>query len=755
MAQTKGQLERNTFVAGLITDATPLTFPENASIDEANFVLNTDGSRQRRKGLVHDPVETVLTFETQYTNTAGGNPPPSMSPQFYHFGDVLRAREWKEVIGMRYSGRWAFNRGGMQRVTDPNYGQVLYNVTSIDQSEHVAATAIGRSLVIARQTILPLLLTQLDNASFDPYDLTLKVRDFWGVPPFGAPSFDEDITTDVGIKPHLYNLCNAGWTWQRINNYLSNGAVRQYPSLNKVSAIGVKDDRSFEPSWVKLTNFGSTRAPFGGYVIDLGKRNTSRVENFPFPGTIQTIAGGWHTALTVEELGGLDGEFAFKVKSVASYAERVWYAGLSSVYPLEHIETSPAVSQMVLFSQVVKSPRDSENCYQVNSPVSDEMSDLLPTDGGFILLPEAIDIMHMEQVGTSLAIFASNGVWAVSGQGEAGFTADAFKVTKVSSVGAQYPSMITSGENSVFFLTKSGLEVVTQNQFGLLEVKNISDGRVNKLLNSISNISREQGQMIYDEVGKRLHILYKSTPHSINDIQKDSELIFDLTLGAFYKNTYPTRGSEYSASPNWTHWGLLGAVRTPNLDQKSYGTGLSLERAVGIKYVIGTTRIVPSTDRFVIDYTFGQHLAEDFKDFGRVDAAAYLVTGYELLGDSMRRKQANYLVVHQQRTEDGFYEDGGALLEKHPSSCIVQAQWDFTNSANSGKWGNPFQTYRYKRLYIPTGPSDTFDYGWEVVTTKNRLRGSGRALSLKFTTEAGKDCHILGWGLDIEGGSNV
>ena len=39
------------FVKGLITEASPLTFPENASIDEKNFVLNRDGSRSRRLGV--------------------------------------------------------------------------------------------------------------------------------------------------------------------------------------------------------------------------------------------------------------------------------------------------------------------------------------------------------------------------------------------------------------------------------------------------------------------------------------------------------------------------------------------------------------------------------------------------------------------------------------------------------------------------------------------------------------------------------
>lgn len=44
-------VEQNSFVSGLITEASPLTFPQNASLDEQNFVLYRDGHRERRLGF--------------------------------------------------------------------------------------------------------------------------------------------------------------------------------------------------------------------------------------------------------------------------------------------------------------------------------------------------------------------------------------------------------------------------------------------------------------------------------------------------------------------------------------------------------------------------------------------------------------------------------------------------------------------------------------------------------------------------------
>lgn len=62
MARQQAQAEINNFVGGLVTEASPLTFPENASLDEKNFVLNRDGSRRRRLGM------RIMTGEGKINN---------------------------------------------------------------------------------------------------------------------------------------------------------------------------------------------------------------------------------------------------------------------------------------------------------------------------------------------------------------------------------------------------------------------------------------------------------------------------------------------------------------------------------------------------------------------------------------------------------------------------------------------------------------------------------------------------------------
>src|SRR3990167_786766 len=55
MAKPTQRAEVNNFIRGLITEASPLNYPPNASLDEENFELNRDGSRDRRLGMDYEP----------------------------------------------------------------------------------------------------------------------------------------------------------------------------------------------------------------------------------------------------------------------------------------------------------------------------------------------------------------------------------------------------------------------------------------------------------------------------------------------------------------------------------------------------------------------------------------------------------------------------------------------------------------------------------------------------------------------------
>lgn len=100
-----------------------------------------------------------------------------------------------------------------------------------------------------------------------------------------------------------------------------------------------------------------------------------------------------------------------------------------------------------------------------------------------------------------------------------------------------------------------------------------------------------------------------------------------------------------------------------------------------------------------------------------------------------------------------FYPDsgGGNLVPTTPSKCTVQARWNFANSSNGGKFGTAFEVYRYVRPYIPSDVNDTYDWGESVISTKLRIRGSGKALQLEYHSPIRKGCTLYGWGMLLYG----
>ena len=60
-----------TFVKGLITEASPLTYPENASIDEDNMILYRKGNRSRRLGIDFESGYSLLILDGESDAVAG------------------------------------------------------------------------------------------------------------------------------------------------------------------------------------------------------------------------------------------------------------------------------------------------------------------------------------------------------------------------------------------------------------------------------------------------------------------------------------------------------------------------------------------------------------------------------------------------------------------------------------------------------------------------------------------------------------
>jgi hypothetical protein len=76
---------------------------------------------------------------------------------------------------------------------------------------------------------------------------------------------------------------------------------------------------------------------------------------------------------------------------------------------------------------------------------------------------------------------------------------------------------------------------------------------------------------------------------------------------------------------------------------------------------------------------------------------------------------------------------------------IVTAKWEWTGAESAGRWSRPQQAIKPKRFYIPQDQNNPNSDGHEVLFSKLKIRGHGKALTIRFESEDGKDFHILGW----------
>ena len=137
-----------------------------------------------------------------------------------------------------------------------------------------------------------------------------------------------------------------------------------------------------------------------------------------------------------------------------------------------------------------------------------------------------------------------------------------------------------------------------------------------------------------------------------------------------------------------------------------------------------------------------------FKDWGSADYISTFTTGVNTTGDSFIKKDLVYLTTQLSRTEavntqGNIYND---------SSCMLQMKWDFEDNSYSHKWTTPVQIYRSRRLFAPgldTPGFDDISIRMPVITTKHKIRGVGRALQIKFTSEPGKNFEVLGWNIVV------
>lgn len=761
MVKKSVKAEVNNFVKGFVTEASPLNFPPNATIEEENFELNRDGSRDRRLGL---------GFETGYME----HTPATTSSVF--LSSPSTSFEWSSVAGnantsflvVQFGWSLTFFDLNTSSVSANKVGEVILTGLSSDGLEHSLTSVEGRLIVVAGTG--PIAVVEYKDGAFVVDYVRLKVRDVWGVTDI-ATDDDPTLQPIIDSSYHRYNLYNQGWAIPRRddpNNADSFvdptpyyfGTYGKYPSNSETVWAALQFTAKPHPDpgyeclasslWKEVMGIALPAAK-GYFIIDLLTRGTSRAER------ITTHASRFPES-TFTSFGANQDYNAGGSSQVCEFAGRVFYGGFSGAVQ-DGDSRSPDLSGLVFFSQLIRNRKDITRCYQEGDPTSREGTDVVETDGGFIRISGANSIIRMVNVGTHLAVFATNGVWMVSGGADYGFSTTNYKVSRITNFGAISSKSIVEDSGRIYFWSLDGIYILEKNQFGDYGVQNISQATIQTFYEEIPVAVRQQAFGIYDPIGKKVKWIYQEGDRFLEN-NYTKEVSLDLTLSAFnlttffnLYNPYTTIVGVFKSSPfvgSETEEPIVAGgvgVQAGSLGQVVLTqTG----RSSGVQAIRYICRIAYPSQ---YTYTFGYCNNSEFKDWEEVDgvgrdARAYMITGHVTAGDSSVAKQVPYLTMHFKRTEDGV---DGFMQPTHQSGCLVQSQWDWANKYKSNKFGSQFQAYRYRKAYIATDVYDPYDSGFEVVTSKNKVRGRGKAFCMRIESEPAKDCRILGWSISLNG----
>lgn len=760
MALNKEQIYRS-FVKGIITEASPLTFPENTSIDEDNFILNRDGSRERRLGI---------DYESNYALTSTGLTASEIQTgkQSFHSWNTASGINSINIGVVRISNKlWFID---MLSTTPSanllNSGNPI-TIAGLDKADIDTAVINTKLVIVSKDIENPIVLsydTTLDVISQEA--ISIKVRDIWGVN--DNLEIDQRVSTLSSL--HAYNLRNQGWS-KNIRTDSSSEAIKdyyaatdKYPANSDNWTLGRNTNPTatnyerFQGGRMDNNSVGNSPAPKGAHIIDAFNRGASRTTEANKAGTNKFVTS------FIPTITGLPTDREQnRISTIASFSGRLFYSGVNSSI-INPDDRSPNYSNYIFFTQVVTNNTRLGKCYQDADPTSATINDLIDSDGGTVAIPECTQIIKIAATKSSLLIFGDNGVWELFGDTN-GFVATSFQVAKVSTTGIYSAGAVVSVGDGFLYWSKSGIYALQGDAgSGRFVAQNISISSIQSLFLDIPDLAKANVRGFYDEKENKIRWLYNTNPNysTSNFINSyTNELVYDLTLQAFYKNSISslTSNSPYVAA---------------YIEVPGYSIGVQTSDVL-----VGTLTVLKGTDTVIINeseasnkssqfsfltivgtsFTVSKYRSPKYVDWDTAGAgeganySSYLVTGYDLFGDLIREKTTPYIVFYFMRTENGFELDTNNNIElSNRSSCLVQAQWNWANSSSSGKWGVPFQAYRLLRNYIPSNVADDFDYGEGVIVTKNKLRGSGKCLSLKIESEVGKALHLLGWGVTVNAG---
>jgi hypothetical protein len=714
LPRSAGIAVENNFSRGLVTEATGLTFPENACTETFDCIFRKTGEVRRRKGFDYEASYSLFTLTAARTESA-------ISSYLWKGAGGDGNSSFICVQVGRYIYFYAVNEelSANKHATSIDLDSFDVSGTTLPFSYPVSFAQGDGKLFVVGQFIEPFYVTYTPSTDTisSGTQITIQVRD--------QKRLVSNVTqrplataTTVNIN-HLYNLWNAGWN-QSVEVDSGGGAdpIQDWDaSRGDIPGPGdawwyyKNTDEDFDLSTIQQRDYAQTETPVGRYIWNAFNVNRPAA-------TFRSNGNDINTQYSRSDQSSLPVDSTdFRPSSVAFFASRVFYAGVNDT----------GYSTKIYFSQILTSINHAGHCYQEQDPTSETLFDLLPTDGGVIEIPDIANVVFMFESRNSLYVFATNGIWRITGSEGIGFTATDFSINKISSLPNTNNQSFVDLNGVPAWINSEGIWVLQQDEtLGSSSVTSLSKDSIQTFFEEIPTESIPYIQGTYNAKERLVYWLYKSTEGSGTDnkYEYDRCLLFNTETGAFYPWKLNT-DNDIKVISAATCTGFSSSTTEVDVEVNgdtvvdSGATTVTEDQSVDVA-VAGTTKFFCENSSNQV--TWSEQYDADYVDWTTAKGTgknytSYFITGYKVRGEGIRTQQTSYVRVHS-RVEVN-------------SSVQVQGVWDYYTS-DGARWSTVQQGYKSKT-------------NGSYSERRLKIRGNGLALQLRFASEAGKPFNVIGW----------
>lgn len=695
MPQQASETVENTFVKGIVTEFSGLNFPENACEDALNVFFTEQGEARRRYGIDYEEdyvlnsyaVPSSAIIRSYFWRNVRGN--PDLSFVVVQIADKLDFWQFKAgTLSPNYEAGYRINLSNRKAAGAPS------------PAKAACQFADGQGKLYVAHPYCEPFYVYFANSNMNIEEIAIEVRDF--------TVLDLDAEPDdhpASMTPeHEYDVRNQGWT----NKYLdmwtnANRNPREYPSLAdvwwyyRVSPGASENERNNADNGLEFSrskrqryaNAGNAYAPRGYFIYSAWNIDRAKNAKRNLPGEI--VSSGYN-----------------RPSCVAFMNNRIFYGGVDAY----------RYNSNIYFTNILRNQDEKPRFYQNGDPTSELNYELLPNDGGTIVVPALGKLIYMVQVDNEMILFANNGIWSLSGNEGVGFTATDYSVNQISDIGVLNSTSFVSAEGVPVWWNEEGIWTLNKRK-----VESLTRNTIQTLYNTIDPKCIQGARGAYNRITKEIMWLYSS--NASTPLVYDKALVFRAQTGAFYVYQFAAGATIRDII------GIPGFTTDTTLEDVTDNSGVTVttNAATTVQSEVQSASSQASTFKFLIKHNASDHITWGeipstlHKDWYQatgntgVNFDSYFISGYSLKGAAHRKFNVPYITIFSKTTSD--------------SSCTVQAVWDFINSGTA-RISNAQQVYKART---------TSDFTWRRL----KIRGSGKSLQLKFTSDTDKPFNIIGW----------